>query len=300
MNKKENNKVLLFGKNGQVGWELQRILPFLGEVVALDVEDIDFSCIEDLREVVRGVNPYIIVNAAAYTSVDDAEKEPDLAMSINGAAPGVLAEEAKRLGAGLVHYSTDYVFDGKSRVPYTEEDAPCPINVYGDTKLEGEENIRACGGAFLILRTSWLYGLRGRNFFLTFLRLAENKEEVRIVDDQLGVPNWSRMVAEATVFMLRSLYMPCEGMVKELSGVYNLTASGQTTWYGFAQKILSLLPASSSIKLQKLIPINSGEFKAPARRPRFSLLDNSKTSRVFGLNFENWDNILEKMVLDRV
>jgi dTDP-4-dehydrorhamnose reductase len=189
-------RILLTGKNGQVGWELQRTLATLGEVVTLDRQDLDLADPDSIRRVVREHKPNLIVNAAAYTAVDKAEEESDLAMVINGTAPGILAEEAKRLSAAIIHYSTDYVFDGSKNTPYTEEDAPNPLNVYGRTKLAGERAIQAVGAPYLILRTSWVYGMRGKNFLLTILRLARERNEIKVVNDQIGAPTWSRIIAQ--------------------------------------------------------------------------------------------------------
>ena len=223
-------RILLTGKNGQVGWELQRTLAPLGEVVVLDRRQLDLSDPDQIRERVREISPDLIVNAAAYTAVDRAEAEPEPAMAVNGTAPGLLAEEAKRIGAAIIHYSTDYVFDGAKTTPYTEEDAPNPLNVYGRTKLAGEQAVQAAGVPHLILRTSWVYGMRGKNFLLTILRLAREREELKIVDDQIGAPTWSRTIAEATAQILTSGAWPVSGA----SGIYHLTASGSTSWYGFA------------------------------------------------------------------
>ena len=195
-------KILLLGKNGQVGWELHRTLSPLGEVIATDRRDLDITDFHRVRETIHTIRPRVIVNATAYTAVDRAEDEPELAMLINGTAPGVLAEEAKKCGALLVHYSTDYVFDGTKKEPYTEEDTPNPLNVYGRTKLKGEEAIQSVDGNYLIFRTSWVYGERGHNFYLTIRRLAKEKEEISVVDDQIGAPTWCRTIAENTTFIL--------------------------------------------------------------------------------------------------
>ena len=201
-------KILLTGKNGQVGWELERSLQPLGQVIAFDRSGLDLASPDSIRAVIREVKPELIVNPAAYTAVDKAESEPDLAMAVNGVAPGIIAEEAKRLGAALIHYSTDYVFDGTKAEPYTEDDVPKPINVYGKTKLAGEQAVQAIGVPHLIFRTSWVYGMRGKNFLLTILRMAKEKDELRIVDDQFGAPTWSRMIAETTAQVLAQFYSP--------------------------------------------------------------------------------------------
>lgn len=288
-------RILLTGKNGQVGWELQRTLAPLGEVVALDRQQLDLANPDQIRERVREIKPKLIVNAAAYTAVDKAEEEPELAMAINGLAPGILAEEAKRLNAAIVHYSTDYVFDGTQNAPYTEEDQPNPLNVYGKTKLEGERAIQTVGVPHLILRTSWAYGLRGKNFLLTILRLAKERNELRVVDDQIGAPTWSRMIAEVTGSILAK-----EGTaVFEQRDVYHISAHGQTSWYGFAKAILKLtqefMPDTSNFKAH-LEPISSAEFVAQAQRPRYSKLDSTKIERTWGASLPFWEDTL-KMAL---
>lgn len=298
-------KILLVGKNGQVGWELQRTLAALGDVVAVDRQDMDLANPDSIRNAIRAIQPNLIVNAAAYTAVDKAESEPDLAMAINGIAPGIMAEEAKRLGAAMVHYSTDYVFDGIKTSPYTEGDIPKPISVYGKTKLAGEQVIQAVDIPYLIFRTSWVYGLRGKNFLLTILRLAKERDELRIVDDQIGAPTWSRMIAEATAIILaQCIYPPFEkkggeGFVPELSdhgGLYHLTASGRTSWHGFTKAILESMPLqgvhSSFIThhpLPKLIPITTSEYPLPAPRPQNSVLSNTRCNQAFGVVLPAWE-----------
>ncbi len=292
-------KILLVGKNGQVGWELQRTLATLGDVVAIDRQGMDMANPDSIRNAIRTIRPDLIVNAAAYTAVDKAESEPDLAMAINGIAPGIMAEEAKRLGAAMVHYSTDYVFDGTKTSPYTEEDAPNPLSVYGKTKLAGEQAVQAAGIPHLIFRTSWVYGLRGRNFLLTILRLAKERDELRIVDDQIGAPTWSRMIAEATSQVLAQILMPIAHhplLIAEVSGLYNLTAAGWTSWHGFAKAILESMPlqgAHSSLitrhPLPKLTPIATPEYPLPAPRPPYSMLSSAKLNLTFGVALPAWD-----------
>lgn len=281
-------KILLTAKNGQVGWELQRTLATLGEVVAVDRRAMDLASPDSIRNVIRAVQPELIVNAAAYTAVDKAESEPDLAMAINGTAPGVMAEEARRLGAAMVHYSTDYVFDGTNATHYAEEDAPNPINVYGRTKLAGEQAVQAAGIPHLIFRTSWVYGLRGKNFLLTILRLAQERDELKIVDDQIGAPTWSRLIAEATAQILAQR----GANLSEVSGLYHLTSAGQTSWHGFARSILdhSGLPAGKP--LARLVPIPGVDYPLPAPRPCNSRLNNEKLQQVFGLALPAWDAAL--------
>ena len=269
-------KILLTGCNGQVGWELNRSLTALGQVVAFDRHSLDLAKHDELVSRVREVKPDLIVNAAAYTAVDAAEKEPERAMAINGTAPGILAEEAARLGSFLVHYSTDYVFDGGKRSPYTEGDVPNPANVYGRTKLAGEEAIKASGCRHLVLRTAWVYSERGRNFLLTMLRLAGEKPELRVINDQTGAPTWAREIAEATGKMLARSSLP--------EGLFHLTASGQTTWYGFAKAIVAM----RSLRVP-VLPIRSAEYPTPAARPAYSVLDNSKLKALTGINMRDWD-----------
>lgn len=274
-------RILLTGVNGQVGWELRRTLAPLGEVHALDRRALDLSDPDAIRATVRALRPQLIVNPAAHTAVDRAESEPELALAINATAPGVLAEEAARLGAGMVHYSTDYVFDGAKHEPYLESDAPNPLNVYGRTKLAGEEAVRASGAAHLILRTSWVYGLRGRNFLGTILRLAQERDELKIVADQIGAPTWSRVIAEASAQIL------AQRDWRERSGCYHLTAGGETSWHGFAGAILeatgsSIVPA----------PIATADYPLPALRPAFSLLSNDRLFAAFGLRLPAWRDSL--------
>ena len=285
-------KILLFGGSGQVGWELRRTLSTVGEVFAPSSARADFGEPEKLRAVVRESRPDLIVNAAAYTAVDGAEKEPDLAMAINGTAPGVLAEEAGRLGAALVHYSTDYVFDGEKAAPYVEEDKAAPINVYGRSKLAGEEAVRGSGAPHLVLRTSWVYGTRGKNFLRTILRLAGEREELNIVDDQIGAPTWSRAIAEATAQILVGSRGDFAGFLGESGGLYHLAASGETSWYGFARRILDLSAGRRSFKLEKLSAIPTEEYPTPADRPASSTLSCEKLEETFGLSLPSWETQL--------
>jgi dTDP-4-dehydrorhamnose reductase len=290
-------RILLLGKNGQVGWELQRTIAPLGEVVALDQPEVDFTDLDGLRRVVRAHEPNLIVNAAAYTAVDQAESEPDLAMTVNGIAPGVLAEEAVRLKAGLVHYSTDYVFDGTKGKPYTEDDVPNPLNVYGETKLAGDLAIQESGCAYIILRTSWVYGSRGSNFFLTMLRLAQERDEIRVVCDQVGSPTWCGFIAETTTEILASLSrengsLPTK-LMAEMGGLFNCSSSGEASWYNFAVAILGKVGSNYSAVLASLEPIPSEQFPVAASRPRFSVLDNSKLYKSFGIRNSHWKDQLE-------
>ena len=289
-------RILLLGKNGQVGWELERTLAPLGAVMAVDFPEVDLADTEGVRRLVREARPEIIVNAAAYTAVDRAESEPERAMAVNGIAPGVLAEEAKALGACLVHYSTDYVFDGEKRESYVETDPPNPLNVYGKTKLAGEEAIRAVGGAYLILRTSWVYGGRGRNFLLTIRHLARERQVLRVVDDQVGSPTWCRFLATATTRIISLLAASgSSGIVPGMSarrGVYNLSAEGQTSWCGFARAILESDPAREEVLAREVVPISSEEHPTLATRPRNSVLSKQKVRNAFGVEIPSWEEQL--------
>ena len=287
-------RILLFGSTGQVGWELRRTLAPLGDVAHVDRQQADLTDKDALRRVVRGAEPALIVNAAAYTAVDRAESEPEVARAVNGEAPGILAEEARRLGAALVHFSTDYVFDGNKTNAYTEEDPTVPLNVYGASKLEGEQAIQTVGGAYVILRTSWVYGMRGQNFLLTICRLARERPALRIVDDQRGAPTWSRMIAEATALVVARAAR--SSFASDTSGVYHLSAGGATTWFGFAREILRSSSALGIASVPPIEPIGTAEYPTPARRPANSLLANDKLRRTFGLALPAWDEGLRMCV----
>ena len=292
------SRILVTGRNGQVGFELLRSLAGAGQVMAVGRDEMDLSDPHSIRRTVRRFGPDLIVNAAAYTAVDQAESEPELALAINGVAPGILAEEAKRVGAALIHYSTDYVFDGAKGAPYTEEDEPRPINAYGRTKLAGERAIQAVDAPHLILRSSWIYGTRGKNFLLTILRLAQEREQLSIVDDQVGAPTWCRALAEATSGILTRLGYGQPGFsdaCKQHCGIYHASAAGQTSWHGFAAAILanaaSAQSGQSAYALERvpmLKPIPSEHYPLPARRPRYSVLANAKLERAFGLAMPDW------------
>ena len=280
-------KILLTGKNGQVGWELARALAPLGEVVALDREGLDLAVPDRIVSVVRAAHPEVLVNAAAYTEVDRAESEPGTAYAINAAAVALLAEEAKRAQALLVHYSTDYVFDGTKDAPYIEDDRPNPLNAYGRSKLAGEQVIRDIGGAHLILRTSWVYSPRGKNFFLTIRRLLQENREPRVVSDQIGAPTCARGLADATAELLRRHGVAALG---EASGIYHATTSGSTSWHGFAREIARLERPESPARI---VPLTSSEYPTPARRPVNSRLSNEKLLRRFGVALPRWEACLE-------
>jgi dTDP-4-dehydrorhamnose reductase len=293
-------KVLLLGKNGQVGWELNRTLLPLGDIVALDIEDLDLTCPKDIREKVRHIHPNIIVNGAAYTAVDKAEEDQETAMAVNGIAPGILAEEAKRCGASLVHYSTDYVFDGTKDEPYKEDDKPNPINFYGKSKLAGEEAIQNVGHPFFIFRTSWVYGLRGKNFLLTMMRLAKERDEIRVVNDQIGSPTWSRLVAEVTAQVLAKITFAGQydkGAYAKLSGLYHLTSAGAGSWYDFTTRIVEKMAQDSldkcNCKLANIIAIPTSEYPTPARRPLNSRMNCDLLKNTFSLSLPDWEKALD-------
>ena len=294
-------KVLLLGKSGQVGWELERCLATVCEVVALDHQGMDLANPDSIRNTVRDIRPSLIINAAAYTAVDKAETEAELAMAVNGIAPGILAEEAKRLGAALIHYSTDYVFDGAKRSPYTEDDVPHPLNVYGKTKLAGERAIQAVGAPHLILRTSWVYGARGKNFLLTMLRLAKDKPELQIVNDQTGAPTWSRFIAQATSQIVGRILCTPDSQTaphwSEYAGVYHLSCSGETSWYGFAENIFDKLNGANAAA-PRLKPISTAGYPTPAARPVYSILSNAKLTDTFAFALPDWASSLELVLLD--
>jgi len=278
-------KVLLTGCAGQLGRELKRSLACLGEVIACDRHQIDLAKPEALREAVRTIAPTVIVNAAAYTSVDKAEAEPSVADTINALAPGILAEEAKHLGALLIHYSTDYVFDGAKQAPYTEGDAPAPLSAYGRSKFGGERAITASGARHLIFRTSWVYGLHGANFMKTMLRLGrrscETGDEPRVVGDQIGAPTWTRHLADVTGLIVARKEVP--------DGLYHLAAAGETSWHGYAEAIFAMAQAAGLLeKIPTVRRITSADYPLPAARPANSRLDCSRFQRDFGLALPDW------------
>jgi dTDP-4-dehydrorhamnose reductase len=284
--------VLVFGGSGQVGWELRHQLGRLGQIEGIESPRVDFSHPDAIRKAVREAQPAFILNAAAYTAVDKAESEPELAAAINAIAPGILAEEAKRLGSILIHYSTDYVFDGTKSGPYLETDTPNPLNVYGRTKLAGDEAIQSVGGDYLILRTSWVYGPLGSNFLLTMLRLAAERTELRIVDDQLGAPTSSASIARATAEILSPLLSTPQAGLSGRSGIYNLTNAGATTWFGFAKAILTAQFAITGSPIPHLVPIKTSEFPRPAKRPANSRLSCQRLEETFGVRMPAWQDAL--------
>jgi len=289
----QSKKILVFGRTGQVGWELAHKLCCLGDVVSVEYPAVDFTRPETLHAAVAEHRPAVIVNSAAYTAVDKAEEEEEKALAINGSAPGVLAEEAKKLGALLVHYSTDYIFNGSGSVAWTEESSPAPLNAYGRTKLAGDLAIAATGCEHLIFRTSWVYGARGNNFLLTMLKLAQTRPELSIVADQIGAPTTAECIAQATTDVLAQILAPSGKGIDDRSGIYNLTNGGETTWYGFAEAIFALGAQKLSTPRPKLTPIPTEKFPRPAERPRNSRLSPEKLAETFGVRLPEWRNGLE-------
>ena len=290
-------KILLLGANGQVGWELQRTLAPVGEVIAASFEGeagprVDLADPRSLSLLLQESVPDAVVNAAAYTAVDRAEHECELAQRINAAAPGMLGALLKERGVPIIHYSTDFVFRGDSQRPYREDDRPGPLNVYGETKLGGEHALLASGANAVIFRTSWVYGVRGSNFLLSMLRLFREKDELRVVDDQVGGPTWSRMLAEITAQVLHRI-LRGEVDPAQIKGLYHVTGGGQTSWYGFARAILELSGLTCN-----LLPIPSSGYRSPARRPLYSVLDNSKLWETFGLALPHWEVSLRQCLED--
>jgi dTDP-4-dehydrorhamnose reductase len=292
-------KILLLGKNGQVGWELQRALAPLGELIALGRQEADLEDHEGLRRIVRDLRPGAIVNAGAYTAVDKAESEADKAARINAGAPGVLAEEARRLNAWLVHYSTDYVFDGRKSSPYGEDDAAGPLSVYGRTKLEGEQAIRHAAPAHLILRTSWVYAARGGNFAKTMLRLAKERDQLKVVADQHGAPTSAELIADVTALALYRVMHANDDARQALSGTYHLAAAGQTTWHGYAQHVLAAARGRGmALKAgpESVLPIETEAYPTPAARPKNSCLNTAKITGAFGLHLPDWRYHVQRLM----
>ena len=294
-------KILLLGKNGQVGWELQRSLALLGEVVALDFDSpgplkADFSDPESLAATVRTVAPQIIVNAAAHTAVDKAESEPEFARRLNATGPAVLAREAAVLGAWLMHYSTDYVFDGSGDAPWSESSPTGPLNVYGLTKLEGEEAIRSSGCRHLIFRTSWVYAARGGNFAKTMLKLAKERERLTVIDDQIGSPTGADLLADLTAHALRTA-----GQRPELAGTYHAVAAGETSWCGYARHVVEFARALGQpirVSPGAIEPVPTSAFPTPARRPGNSRLDTARLRRTFDVSLPTWQSGVERMLTE--
>ncbi|MGK5032351.1 dTDP-4-dehydrorhamnose reductase [Janthinobacterium sp. MDT1-19] len=284
------SRILITGKTGQVGYELERSLQGLGEIIALDRSQMDLADLDQVRDVIRRIKPTLIVNPAAYTAVDKAESESELALRINGEAPGVMAEEAKQLGAAMIHYSTDYVFDGSKDGPYVETDPTCPINVYGSSKLAGEQAIQATGIPHMILRTSWVYSTHGKNFLLTMLRLAKEREELSIVSDQFGAPTWSRTIADTTAHIVAQSLAASDQQAwwQARSGLYHLTAQGRTSWFGFTEAIMA---HPSITKKPRLKTILAQDYPVPAKRPINSVLSSQRLMDTF-CRIPDWQDAL--------
>jgi dTDP-4-dehydrorhamnose reductase len=289
--------ILVVGAAGQVGVELQRSFAGFGRIVTADIDSVDLADADQTRALVRRVQPSVIINAAAYTAVDRAESQHDLAMAINATAPRILAEEALPLNALLVHYSTDYVFDGQKQQPWVETDQPGPLSVYGATKLAGEQAIAQVGGRYLIFRTSWVYGPHGKNFLLTMLRLASERDTLSIVDDQFGSPTTSIELARATRVITEGVLAGSFGAVQSWAGLYHMTCADSTTWFGFAKAIFAGAAARLQVKTPELTPIASSDYPTPAVRPRNSVLSNQKLYDRFGVSLPSWqaalDNVLQ-------
>jgi dTDP-4-dehydrorhamnose reductase len=292
---KNNRNILLFGANGQLGSKLESLLAAQGVVRAIGHAELDLRDLSALRTLILETNPTLIINAAAYTAVDAAESDAEQARLVNTEAPRVMAELAREFDALLVHYSTDYVFDGRARTPYTEESAVNPLGVYGATKLAGEQAVAASGAAHLILRTAWLYSNRGKNFLNTMLRLVGERDELRVVNDQTGGPTYADLVAGTSVQMLDGMFSA--GMVRtERCGLYHLTCRGETTWWGFAQRIIELAGFAERVRV---LPITTADYPTPAKRPAYSVLSNAKLERVFGIRLPDWQEGLQRCLAER-
>lgn len=292
-------RILLFGKNGQLGWELQRSLAPLGEVIALGTHDqpcADFNRPSDVAATVRALAPDVIVNAAAYTAVDKAESDSQTAMTVNAVTPGLLARTAAGLGAWLVHYSTDYVFDGSGMTPWCEDDPVAPVNEYGRGKLAGEENIRTAGGRHLIFRTSWVYAARGNNFAKTMLKLAQERDALKVIDDQYGAPTGADLLADITAHALRAVMVQ-----PELGGTYHVAPAGETTWHGYARHVIGRARAAGlpvKVAEDAIAAVPTSEFPTPARRPANSRLDTAKLRSAFGLHLPDWRVGVDRMLTE--
>ena len=291
-------KILLFGKSGQLGWELQRSLAPLGELIALDFDSTDhcgnFTDLDGLRATLRALQPDLIVNSAAHTAVDKAESEPELAHRINAEAPGVLAEEAARLDAWLVHYSTDYVFDGSGRQGWTEDDVTAPLNVYGTTKRAGEQAVADATAKHLIFRTSWVYAARGGNFAKTMLRLAQERDKLTVINDQIGAPTGAELLADVTAHAVRTLRRD-----PSLAGLYHLTAVGETSWYDYARFVIDIarqLAPTLPLKVQTIEPVPTSAFPTPAKRPHNSRLGCERVQHAFDLRLPAWQDGVARML----
>jgi dTDP-4-dehydrorhamnose reductase len=287
--------ILLTGKTGQIGWELRRVLAPLGRVIALDREQLDLTNARAIQSAILNVSPNFVVNAAGFTAVDVAESQPELAMQLNGVAPGIMAAAATQVGALLIHYSTSFVFDGTKNQPYVETDSPAPVNTYGKTKLAGERAITACGGKHIILRAGWTYSRRRTNFLLTILNMLRNKE-LRVVNDQVGAPTWARAYAKVTAELVRK-----GSDAGNHSGIYHLSAAGYATRYQWAKKIIEIANARCGNKhgrRTRLHPITTADYPLSATRPLYTVMDNSRINRVFGICIPHWEEQLKSFFSD--
>ena len=291
-------KLLVIGANGQVGFELQRSLAPLGEVTAIDYPDLDITDADALRACLHRVGPDVLVNAAAYTAVDKAEADESTALAVNATAPGVMAQEMARTGGLMVHYSTDYVFDGNHTRPWTEDEAPNPLSAYGRTKLAGERAVQAAGGAHFIFRTAWVYGRRGGNFMLTMIRLMKERDTLRVVADQQGTPTWCRTLADVPAEIIGRVWASPDSRAEAHAkrGVYHLTQRGATTWHAFAQAILASAPELATRRHVSIEAITTADYPLPARRPAYSVLDNGKLERAFGIRTADWRHALDECI----
>jgi len=287
-------RILIVGNAGQLGRELERIFTGVGPIVAVDRESVDLADADQTRALVRRAEPDLILNAAAYTAVDRAESEPELAHAINAQAPGVLAEEARQRNALIVHYSTDYVFDGSKLGPWVETDTPNPLNVYGASKLAGEQAVEKVGGKFLIFRTSWVYGPHGNNFLLTMLRLGRERDRLSIVDDQVGAPTTSIELARATHALVTGILAGSFGAPSDWCGLYHMTSAGSVSWFGFAQAIFARAAELLGVNAPQLTPISTSAYPTPAARPRNSVLSNAKLAERFDMQLSPWQAALEE------
>jgi len=292
-------KILLLGKNGQVGWELQRALAPLGTVIAVDRTQADMAKPESLRALVASISPDCIVNAAAYTAVDNAEEDIAIATIVNAGSVRVLAEEALRLNAWLIHYSTDYVFDGNKKGPYVESDSVNPLSVYGQSKLEGEQYIHASGCKHLIFRTSWVFSAHGSNFVKSMLRLAKERESLNIVADQFGAPTSAELIADVTSLCINQIVSKGSAFSKDKSGIYHLVSSGEATWHSFAQYIIGeAIDMGANLKTtpNTILPISTSEYPVPATRPQNSRLSTDKLQHTFALHLPQWQTYVDRML----
>jgi dTDP-4-dehydrorhamnose reductase len=292
-------KILLFGKNGQLGWELERFLTPLGKTTSFSSKELDVKNFAKLKNTIHTIKPNIIVNASAYTAVDRAEQEPEIAMQVNAYAPTVMAEAAKNINAVFIHYSTDYVFDGEKKTPYIETDKTNPLNVYGQSKLEGEHAISQVGGVHVILRTSWVYSMRGENFATKVLSWAKQKETLQIVTDQVGSPTWARALADVTSKMIANSLPDVVHYFSDKSGLYHVGGLGSVSRFDFANEILRLMPTGKYVT-QNLLPALTSDFPTPAHRPLFTSLNCSLFEKTFGLQLPAWNEALKSAMSEYI